>query len=698
MSEFEGLCDGDHWDFHKVPDHWKGSYTRGSSKGRVTLSWNHVSASQIENFTKCPRYWHFKSILKIPETQKGHQSLGEAFHLVMERVPQGLGWPSRSDVAASPEDWDKADAMAKLALPLMPGVNPNNILDITQISTEIKREHGIRMSTYDGGPTMVGYIDLGMPVGIGWPALIIPSSEAIVADYKTTSDFRYMKTPQELADSIQMMTYAKWALGEDGDYLTGLRGEDGLQPDHVRLVHLYARTKAPFTRASIRHETAVVSADEINSRWEKTLDTVREMSQIALCDNSDDVEARGALNGHCEAYGGCTFRDKCGIAKSSGIKSIFQISKKPAPSPTQENQTMAGSSILEKIKQAQAKAAASNTSASPGTVVNPSDNSGNQPAGKPISGLIQKILLQGKGKPTLSGPLAQAYGQEIGQPLVTILGDGKLQATTLTTLGELVQLASGILPPDAPSRSQEIITRPGEAPPVVESNQNAEDDEDSEDGGISDGSNVSGAAVTGPVADPSGVVADAPKRRGRPSNAELEARKAQEHAAFEALVQAEVQKRLGSTNTPIASGDLDQRLQAKIDELAAEAALAQSDLQDAHSLIRTLRGERDQASSSTPVQEGLTLYVDCFPTKGDREVVDFFEWIGPICAKVAQNNSVNDWRLINYTAKGLLAAAIRETVREHGVPKALTVSTYAGGADIALEVLTPIAKRVIKKI
>ena len=208
---------------------------------------------------------------------------------------------------------------------------------------------------------------------------------------------------------------------------------------------------------------------------------------------------------------------------------------------------------------------------------------------------------------------------------------------------------------------------------------------------------MDGASVAGSTAAPGGV-AEAPKKRGRPSNAEIEARKAAEAAALEAQIQAEVTRRLAlsSVTAVIAESNSDADTKGEIDKLN-ERINTQTQLIDA------LRDERDKAreqarSSGSHVQDGLTLYVDCFPTKGDREVVDFFEWIGPICAKVAQDNSVGDWRMISYTAKGLLATALRETIREHGTPKALTISSFAGGADIALEVLTPIARRVIKKV
>jgi hypothetical protein len=704
--EFDGLCNSDHFDRYGLKDHWKGEFTRSTSKGKVLVSWNHVSPSQIENFVKCKRAWFFKSIQKVPEKQKGHQSLGEAFHLVLEKVPQGLSYPSRADVDASSEDWDKADAMAKQALPLLP------------VSDKIVREHAIRLDTYPNGPTMVGYIDIAIPTGVGWPAFIIPANEAIVGDYKTLSDFRYMKTPQELADSVQMMTYAKWAIEAHQETQDLADIKDG--PPNIRLVHMYAKTRAPFTRSSIRHESALVTPNEINTKWNKTLDIVREMEQVSSCTQANDVEANGALNGHCEAYGGCQFRDKCGISPSSGIKTLFQITKKP------QEQDLMGSAILDKIRAAQAKAASATPStpvtvapsatisATPGVGEASASVQGIQsesltpatslatgvtsPAKGPVSGLLAKIQSTGKGRPHLAGAICQAYGKEQGQPLVTLLGDGDLRNTTISTLGELIKLASGVVPPDAPARTQEVITRPGEA--VVDPEAEIEEGEDSETS-VDEGATVpvkgSEAGETTPEGDFSGSdansvdpVSTSVKKRGRPSREEMAAREALQKKAFDDAVNAEVLKRMGNnTNAHEALNDQSKDINA----LSAQ-------LNQQQELINALRQERDTAravAKGIPVQDGLTLYVDCFPVKGDQPV-DFFEWIGPICAQVAQQNDVGDWRQINYTAKALLANAIRATVKEHGAPKAIAVSSYAGGADVALEILTPIAKRVIKKL
>lgn len=663
------------------------------------------------------------------ETQKGHQALGTSFHLVLEKVPKGLPYPTREDTNASEEEWDKAKQLADIALQLLP----------PDPKSRIMREHGIRMPTYPGGPTMVGYIDLAIPTGVGWPALLVPPNEAIVGDYKTLSDFRYMKTPEELANSVQMMTYAKWAVSPSGLFLPP-EGSQDLSPippetGTVRLLHLYARTKAPYSRSSIRHESAIVGTQQIEDFWGKTLDTVREMEQVAKCGSSDDVEAGGALNGHCEAYGGCHYRDKCGISKESSIKTLFNISKKP---PVQEDQSnMSGSSILAKIQAARAAAqgqapatqpvAANSSTATPptpvgsnvsesqgsnvvvesapgGTVVNSAVNTavnpGNQPQG-PVSKLLATIQSTGHGKPVLTGSVAQALNKELGTSLETHPGEGMRAQTTISNLGELIKYATGIVPPDAPPRTQAVITKPGDK--VVDPTEEpaeAEEGEDSE--------TVQPVASSNPVSTTASPGQEAPKRRGRPSKDEMAAREAAEKAKFDAAVQAKVAE-LMSGNTDAVSAVYDAQkdinalqnqlaeMQKERDSVTKTAEAYKKNLADLEESYHKLKQMQPQAQY-TPAPTGPILYIDCYPIKGSKEVVDFFEWIQPITQAVAQSNGVADYRLIQYNSKGLLATHIRELVKAEGLPPAMTIPSFAAGADVALEILTPMAKQVIKKL
>lgn len=707
-------------------------------RDKAIMAWQSVSPSQIDNFNKCKRLWFFKSIVRLPEPQKNFQATGEATHLLLEKIDQpDQPFPrkdyeySHSDVNADNKQWEIATALAKVMAPKIPKpVTGKRIL----------REHKIAMDTYPGGPTMIGYVDLGVGPGIGAPALLIPKDDksAIVIDYKTLSDFRYMKSPAELASNVQMTTYGKWAV-TPGDLVAW----DEEPPEQVYLAHLYGRTKAPVTNASVRSEIALLTRPQIDLEWNKTLDIVREMQQTATCGDAQDVEPTGTFNDHCNAYGGCAFRKQCGLSTESPIKNLFQIIKKPSTSPGETDVSTtnpSGSPLMAKILAARAAAAGTQAPAStpapapvqettPAAPVTPTPapvGDAPKPNG-PISALLAQIHSKHGGKPAISGIIAVQFAKEqaFDKPGTSYPGDGALAGTTVTSIDGLVKLAnvvaptmvaSGLIPSDAPPREQPVITKPGDqvADPEVDPEDTAAEGENTS---LDDSASAAVAAAiaaspTTGVASPGNTetAEQTAKRRGRPTNAELAEKRAAEAKALDAEVEKRVQERLASLghtlSTTVApewermSADLEQAKR----EANAERDLAEKRKNDNRAMYADMvKAQKEladlQARGAGPAtQEGFTLYVDTYPTKGaPSELIDYLEWYAPIAAGVASAASVDDWRLINYTAKGMLAQAMREVVKTEGVPKgAMVIGLNAPGADVALEVLAPHAKRVIK--
>ena len=658
------------------------------------VAWKNVSASQIENFEKCKRLWFFKSVLKFPEVQKGNQALGSAFHKiaeVVENAPVGqlprAGYEyNYSDIALDAAGWQTAETLASFVNPIIPR-------STSRVS--VLRETKIVLPTYDNGPTLIGYVDLAIPPGIGWPELMIPREAAIIGDYKTLSDFRYMKTPAELATSVQMMTYAKWAIS------------DAPATSDVYLAHIYARTKAPFSAKSIRNSVACVSSTQINAKWNQTLDVIKEMDYVSTASDAQDVEATGILNNHCGAYGGCSFRDKCGLNAPNPVSNLFSIQTKPQASPTESNDmtNSGGSSILAKIQAARAAAAGNPAPVqAPEPVAAPVQapetpapvtQAAKAAAPGPVSGLLAQIALKhNQARPSLTGLVALLYSKEQNLQTTagaTLLGSGELANVVCKSMPDLVNLAngtqipnSGIISHDAPPRTQKVITTPGDGVDPIKANSGAVptrqtvpvlDDSEDED-------------------EPAQAPANDTKRRGRPSKEETEAKKAAEKAELEADIERRVQERLA------ASGSVDSgALVAELQDYKEALAQAETSLGRALQERKTLEGmiNASQVGLVTNTQKvGLVLYVDCYPVKGGHDLVDFLEWYAPIAAAVAQANNVADWRLISYTSKGLLAAFMREALKDN-VPHAMTIQQNAPGADVALEVLSPIARQIIRR-
>ena len=108
--------------------------------------------------------------------------------------------------------------------------------------------------------------------------------------------------------------------------------------------------------------------------------------------------------------------------------------------------------------------------------------------------------------------------------------------------------------------------------------------------------------------------------------------------------------------------------------------------------------EKTGAWVSDELPVGPVIYIDCFPVKGPHRasIVHFEEWMAPICEEVARKKGVVDWRLIQYTAKGDLAAEVRGVIST--LPPVIHVSKFAPSADVFLECVVPWASQIIRGI
>jgi RecB family exonuclease len=282
----------------------------------TTTRINNFSASQINAFNNCQRLWFLQSILRIRFPESGARKRGKEIHDILEHylktgvikkdhvlefyryiewlvAAEALPDPKEEHLAIEQEIWLDSHN----GLPLL---DPN----IAPIGIPIK-----------------GFIDLGL-----W-GRIIPSIE----DLKTTSNMRYAKTPAELNQDTQMNMYARWVLGVQKDL-------DEVQVGHIYVKVESANKKPPKKTRSKKvlpvYTTITRAGNE--AVWQRDAATMEEMKIVSLTERWEDVEPN--LN-HCPSYGGCDFREKCGITAKT---TLFQ--------PPTKGQDM---SFLDKIKNAE---------------------------------------------------------------------------------------------------------------------------------------------------------------------------------------------------------------------------------------------------------------------------------------------------------------------------------------------------------
>lgn len=132
-----------------------------------------------------------------------------------------------------------------------------------------------------------------------------PSWSFEVKDWKTTSDFQYAKSPAELAQNIQLVTYAEAGFREWPDL------------EHARLTHVYFLTKG---RPASKLSTIRRSRDEITLRWEYAEAVTRSMRHAARETNADKVPAN---KNACNAYSGCPHRGICSEHNFNSLDSLY---------------------------------------------------------------------------------------------------------------------------------------------------------------------------------------------------------------------------------------------------------------------------------------------------------------------------------------------------------------------------------------
>lgn len=217
----------------------------------------HISPSQIATWRGCPRKWAYSRVR--PRSENKYALFGTRVHAILE------GWLTTKTLPAE-DTPERACAIAGLGLLPMPGT--------VQAEVPLELEHeGVRY---------VGFVDvLGLP-GDG---------SVLVLDHKTTGDLKWAKTQEQLACDPQWITYGHWATKH-------------YQAERANGRWLYYRRKPPLA-----HPVDVTaSAQELADRFGEMHET--DGRRIAAADGVPPEQLPRVLD-HCNAYGGCPYKNEC---------------------------------------------------------------------------------------------------------------------------------------------------------------------------------------------------------------------------------------------------------------------------------------------------------------------------------------------------------------------------------------------------
>lgn len=219
-------------------------------------------------------------------------------------------------------------------------------------------------------------------------------------DWKTTSDLSYAKTAAELAQNLQLVTYAE----------AGFRMWPHLE--HARLTHVYFRTRGAPTSKLV---TIRRTREQIADRWEYASGLVRMLEDVATERTADKVPGNKKA---CGAYRGCPHRGICSTYSSNSLDSLYgkvaqdfkestmgliannpqimqqaQMPQQQAPQPQPDMRAQLVSEE-QQLRQQQLQ-----------TQITPQS----------FAEAWQRINRHGRGSPSLGGNAAQAYAAMVGQ-------------------------------------------------------------------------------------------------------------------------------------------------------------------------------------------------------------------------------------------------------------------------------------------
>lgn len=231
------------------------------------------SPSEISVWRECERKWGYK-YLERRRTQAESAALGEIIHTMLEKyLLDGTQPDPTVEVELTEKDGTKRKVrpglIAQAGLHLIPPP-PQPVANL---------EGAFSFDAF--GFRWKGRVDLFVK-GLGpW----------LVYDHKSTKDFRYAKTPAELASDPQGVIYATYAMLESGE-------------PEVDLSWVYYRTKG---RPDARRVHLRVVREDIVPHWEELR---KDATAIAAARGGESSGlAKNLLS--CANFGGCPFREEC---------------------------------------------------------------------------------------------------------------------------------------------------------------------------------------------------------------------------------------------------------------------------------------------------------------------------------------------------------------------------------------------------
>jgi len=265
-----------------------------------------LSATQIDTALLCERKWAYLKLAGLKPDSNRFATTGTDVHSVLEE------WQSTGKPVDLSTDAGKI-ASAGLKLLPQPGTH--------------KAEHEFRFDT--GVAVYHGYMDLRGP-----PTFPIQT----VWDHKTTSNFRWMKTPELLRRDPQAMLYGTAVLHEAKE--KGITLGSGVLRVELNWLYYLSDPKRPKSRKVQLHivpddaprlpicpdevdpkHFGIMPHSELTERFDEIQQTAKRLLQLYR--DKPKPEELPPNAAACSAYGGCPFEGKpCNLSTRERFQSM----------------------------------------------------------------------------------------------------------------------------------------------------------------------------------------------------------------------------------------------------------------------------------------------------------------------------------------------------------------------------------------
>lgn len=250
------------------------------------------SASQVKTFRDCNRKWAFDKIDRIPRQGKdASASRGSLLHEVLEQYLKDGSLPKDEDLLQYKDE--KTGEVLYQCTGKEAVANIINGIEFLPTPGTMRTEERFEIELGRLG-RIIGYIDF--------------EDDELVGDHKTTTNYDYAPTEEELLEDPQATIYAVKKLKET-------------DAKEVRLRWVYYQVKTAKKEPASKKVEVVMPLKKAVENFSAVSNDIVEMKKLR--DSGKSANEIDFNLSACDKYRGCPYREKCKVSQKERIKHLL---------------------------------------------------------------------------------------------------------------------------------------------------------------------------------------------------------------------------------------------------------------------------------------------------------------------------------------------------------------------------------------